>query len=207
MAGTAWCWYATTLEPHLLTKYGINSAQTGLVFLSPALTYTIFSPWVGKLYDHGWGGLKIILSGSWIITIAFLCMGPLSLVEECSGVWVIITSMGLQGIGSCFVYIGTSLTMIGAIEEYGLPNTEHSRGLVLSIWTSACFLGQAIGSTAGGLVSAWVRFEYGLLFEALILLTTSIIVIVLSNCINNSTTACDEGLKYGSNVESSKSTL
>ena len=186
MAGTAWSWYSTTLGTQLLIKHGMTSAQTGLVFLSTALTYILTSPLVGKMYDHGWGGFKLFTAGSWIITIGFLCMGPLSLLKIFSGLWVTITSMGLQGIGISFVYIGTLLTMLGELENCGLPNTAQSKGMVSSLWTVGVCLGQAVGSTGGGLAWTWVGFEVGLGVEAAIIFSSSIIIIVAINSFKRS---------------------
>ena len=216
MAGTAWSWYSTTLETQLLIKHGMTSAQTGLVFLSSALTYTITSPLVGKMYDLGWGGFKLITAGSWIITIGFLWMGPLSLLKMFSGLWVTITSMGLQGIGISFVYIGTLLTMMGELEGCGLPNTDQSKGMVSSLWTVAMCLGQAVGSTVGGLAWTWVGFEVGLGVEAAIIFSSSLIIIIIisikscfyseNSCIllHYSTKASKEVPMYGSTEVTNK---
>ena len=67
-------------------------------------------------------------------------MGPLSFLKIFSGLWVTITSMGLQGIGISFVYIGTLLTMMGELEAFGLQNTDQSKGMVSSLWTCRSFL-------------------------------------------------------------------
>ena len=185
MAGTAWSWYSTTLETQLRIKHGMTSAQTGLVFLSTALTYIITSPLVGKMCDLGWGGFKLITTGSLIITIGFLCMGPLSFLKIFSGLWVTITSMGLQGIGISFVYIGTLLTMMGELEACGLPNTDQSKGMVSSLWTVAVCLGQAVGSMGGGLAWTWVGFEVGLAVEAAIIFCSSIIISIMATTIKS----------------------
>ena len=48
-AGTAWSWYSASLEPFLFSTYGLSSAQTGLVFMTFGLVYTIFTPFFGFL--------------------------------------------------------------------------------------------------------------------------------------------------------------
>ena len=100
---------------HLLHKYDLNSAQTGLVFLNIASTYTLFSPLVGKMFDKGMGGLVLITMG--LLVLGFLVMGPLSRLELLSSLWVTVASMGVQVVGVSLVYIGSLLTMRGALAQ------------------------------------------------------------------------------------------
>ena len=162
IGGSAWSWYSTTLEAHLFNKHGLNSAETGLVFLTTAMTYSLASPLVGKMYDKGLGGFKLITTGSGLVTVGFIVMGPLTRLDIFSGVWLTVASMGVQGIGFSLVYIGSLLTMLGELQQCGLPDTEQSKGMVSSLWTVAVCLGQAVGTTAGGLAWDWIGFEYGM---------------------------------------------
>ena len=192
VGGSAWSWYSTTLEAHLLYRHGLNSAQTGLVFLSTAMTYSMVSPLVGKMYDYGLGGFKLITTGSWLVTLGFLLMGPLSLLPQLSGLWITVASMGLQGVGFSFIYIGSLLTMLGELSDCGLPETEQSKGMVSSLWTVAVCLGQALGTAGGGLAWDWAGFEQGMLVEAVIIFISSVLIIGIRNCFKNSFRATEE---------------
>ena len=192
VGGSAWSWYSTTLEAHLLFKHGLNSAQTGLVFLTPAMTYSLASPVVGEMFDHGLSGFKLITTGSGLVTLGFISMGPLSLLKQFSGLWVTVTSMGLQGIGFSFVYIGSLLSMMGELSACGLPESEQSKGMVSSLWTVAVCLGQAMGTTAGGLAWDWAGFEYGMSVEAVIIGISSVLVIGIRHCFGDSSVPMDD---------------
>ena len=157
----------------MLYSHNLDSAQTGLVFLTTALTYSLVSPVVGRLYDAGLGGFTLISVGSGLVTLGFLAMGPgpLSFYLE-----VTVISMGLQGIGFSLVYIGSLLTMLGQLAECNLPETEQCKGMVSSLWTVAVCLGQAVGTSAGGIAYDCLGFEWGMLLEALIVLSSIVLV-------------------------------
>ena len=162
------------------------------MFLTTAMTYSLASPLVGKMYDKGLGGFKLITTGSGLVTVGFIVMGPLSRLDIFSGVWLTVASMGVQGIGFSFVYIGSLLTMMGELSACGLPVTEQSKGMVSSLWTVAVCLGQAMGTTAGGLAWDWAGFEYGMLVEAVIIGISSILIIGIRIAVINSSASIDE---------------
>jgi predicted MFS family arabinose efflux permease len=141
------------------------------------MTYSLASPLVGKMYDQGLGGFKLITTGSGLVTLGFLSMGPFTRLEIFSGLWVTVASMGVQGIGFSLVYIGSLLTMMGELQACGLPETEQSKGMVSSLWTVAVCMGQAMGTTAGGLAWDWVGFEDGMLVEAVIIFVSMVLVL------------------------------
>ena len=100
--------------------------------------------------------------------------------------------MGLHGIGFSFVYIGSLLSMMGELSACGLPETEQSKGMVSRLWTVAVCLGQAMGTTAGGLAWDWAGFEYGMLVEAVIIGISSILIIGIRIAVINSSASIDE---------------
>ena len=134
------------------------------------------------MYDHGLGGFKLITSGGGLVTLGFLFMGPLTRLDLFSELWVIVVSMGVQGVGFSFVYIGSLLTMMSELLACGLPETEQSKGMVSSLWTVAVCMGQAMGTAAGGLAWDWLGFEDGMLVEAVIIFIGMILVIAIRNC-------------------------
>ena len=67
-AGSAWTWYSASLEPALKQQFSVSSSQTGLVFATFGLTYTVATPVFGYWTDRGLGGLTAMLGGSQTIS-------------------------------------------------------------------------------------------------------------------------------------------
>ena len=143
------------------------------------------------MYDHGLGGFKLITSGGGLVTLGFLFMGPFTRLTLFSGLWVIVGSMGVQGVGFSFVYTGALLTMMGELPACGLPETEQSKGMVSGLWTVAQYLGQTMGTAAGGLAWDWFGFEDGMLVEAVIIFISMIFVIAIRNCFPSKSASID----------------
>ena len=158
------------------------------------MTYSLASPLVGKMYDKGLGGFKLITTGSGLVTLGFIVMGPLTRLDIFSSVWLTVASMGVQGIGFSLVYIGSLLTMLGELQQCSLPDTEQSKGMVSSLWTVAVCLGQALGTTAGGLAWDWIGFEDGMLIEAVMIMIGTFLVLGIRSCVSGSSAspAADE---------------
>ena len=93
--------------------------------------------------------------------------------------------MGVQGVGVSMVYIGSLLTMMEALTQFGLSETEQSKGMVSSIWSMAMSFGSAIGTVGGSLAYDFIGFEKGMLLEAGIIVITIITVLSMNKLIGN----------------------
>ena len=123
----------------------------------------------------------LITIGNSLLVLGFLAMGPLSRLELFSSLWVTVASMGVQGVGVSMVYIGSLLTMMGALTQFGLPETEQSKGMVSSIWSMGMYFGSAIGTVGGSLAYDFLGFENGMILEAGIIVITIIAVLSMKN--------------------------
>ena len=175
-AGTAWQWYSPSLEPFLVQSYGINSFQTGLVFMAFGLTYTIFTPIVGFLTDRGMDGMTTIIIGNLCILLAFIFLGPIPWFKSIMGsqLPVTVVSIGLQGLGSGATYLGSLLLMMKGASLAGLPDKEQTRGMISSLWISADCVGGYLGDTFGSLAYDNYGFESGTAIMSLIMLLSVI---------------------------------
>ena len=96
MAGTAWFWYSPSLEPFLNDEYQLTPSQTGLILLIFGGCYTIFTPIVGFLIDHGLGGPAAMSIGNFAITIGYIFLGPIPPLEMMNGnLWLTALSVGI----------------------------------------------------------------------------------------------------------------
>ncbi|XP_023343269.1 MFS-type transporter SLC18B1 isoform X2 [Eurytemora carolleeae] len=147
-AGSAWSWYSATLEPFLDSAYGLDPAQTGLVFTAFGATYTLFTPMFGFLADKGMNGISALILGNSIIGVGLLFLGPIPPFFGISGnLWLSVLSIGVQGLGSAATYLGSLLIMMKGVKDAGLPDTEQVKTMVSSLWIVADCAGGYAGST------------------------------------------------------------
>jgi len=190
-AGSSWSWYAATLEPFLQAKYSLSSSQTGLCFTAFGAAYTIFNPILGYYSDKGMDGLLALVAGNTIIALAFLFLGPIPQLSMLSGhLWLTVASIGVQGFGSAFAYLGSLLYMMKSARDSGLPDTEQVSSMVSSLWVVSDCFGGYIGSTLGSVAYDKIGFEMGTLVETGVLALVTIIISIFyfvnhSSCCSN----------------------
>jgi len=178
-AGTAWQWYAPSLEPFLVQTYGVSSFQTGLVFMAFGVTYTLSTPIAGFLTDRGVDSVNFVIIGNFLILVAFIFLGPVPVLRSVLGskLELTVVSVGLQGLGSGATYLGSLLLMMKGVGLAGLPDKEQTRGMVSSLWISADCIGGYLGATLGSLAYDNYGFESGSVIMAGIMLCS-----VISSC-------------------------
>ena len=166
-SGSAWAWYSASLEPWLKEGYGLSSSQTGLVLMTFGLVYTIFTPLCGFLTDRGLDGLVAMTIGNLIISVGFVVLGPIPPFQAIGGkLWLVVVSLGLQGLGSAATYLGALLYMMKSVIDAGLPDNEQTKGMVSSLWVVADCAGGYLGSTLGSIAYDNIGFENGTMAEA-----------------------------------------
>ena len=129
-AGTGWQWYAPSLDPYMEQTFGLSASQTGLVFMSFGITYTVFTPLFGYLTDQGLDGMSSMIIGNSCILITFIFLAPIPPLSPYIGPSLpgSVVSMALQGLGSAATYIGSLLYMLRGVSEAGLPDTDQTKG-------------------------------------------------------------------------------
>lgn len=178
-AGSSWSWYAATLEPFLGNEYSLSSSQTGLVFTAFGAAYTIFNPILGYFSDKGMDGLLALIVGNTIIATAFTFLGPIPQLSAISGhLWLTVTSIGFQGVGSAFSYLGSLLYMMKSARDAGLPDTEQVSSMVSSLWVVSDCFGGYLGSMFGSIAYDSIGFKNSTLIEGGFLALTAIMISV-----------------------------
>jgi len=175
LAGTARSWYAASMEPFLFDRFGLNSAQSGLVFMAPGLTYTIFTPFFGWAIDRGFASLKVMILGNFTIMLAFTFMGPIPQFHSALGtnLYITTTSVGVQGIGTAGVFLGSLMLMMKGTSAGGLPGTEQVKGMVSSLWLLGVCLGSYLGTTLGSALFDTYSFEESTYIECMFMALAS----------------------------------
>ena len=89
------------LAPFLSAEYGLTASECGLILMIVGTVYLIFTPVLGYLMDHGFGGLAMLILGNFFITVAFIFIGPIHLFKPISGnLWLTGLAMGINKIFS-----------------------------------------------------------------------------------------------------------
>lgn len=87
-----------TLSTHL-QQFQVTNIQTGFIYLCLFLSYGISSPLSGKIADHSDFECLLQSFGSFLITIAFMLVGPALLFIK-SNVTMVIIGLLLKGLGA-----------------------------------------------------------------------------------------------------------
>lgn len=176
VAGSGWSWYLASLEPFLKKMYGISSSQTGLVLMAFGASYCLFSFVVGFLTDKGLNGLHAIIIGNFLIFLGFLFLGPVPPLRSLGSLGLTIVSLGVQGLGSAFTYIGSLVYMMRAARGAGLPDKEQTRAMVSSLWVISDCAGGYLGSSLGSLAYDTWGLETGTMIEGGVVLASVVLV-------------------------------
>ena len=176
VAGSGWSWYLASLEPFLKKMYGISSSQTGLVLMAFGASYCLFSFVVGFLTDKGLNGLHAIIIGNFLIFLGFLFLGPVPPLRSLGSLGLTIVSLGVQGLGSAFTYIGSLVYMMRAARGAGLPDKEQTRAMVSGLWVISDCAGGYLGSSLGSLAYDTWGLETGTMIEGGVVLASVVLV-------------------------------
>ena len=178
LSGVAWNWSSASLEPFMGNSCDASSSQTGLIFTTLGVTYTLATPVFGFLTDKGLDGLLIIVIGYSISALGFIFLGPIPPLSFLgSSLWMTFLAIGVQGIGFAATYIGTLLYMMKSARESGLPDNEQTIGMVSSLFVVSDCVGGFTGSAVGGIAYDTIGFEWGSMVMALSMIATVLVVI------------------------------
>ena len=176
VAGSGWSWVLASLEPFLKQRYGISASQTGLVFMAFGASYSLFSPMVGFLTDKGLNGLHAIILGNFLLFLGFLFIGPVPPLRSLASLELTTISLGVQGLGSAFTYIGSLVFMMRAALGAGLPDKEQTRAMVSGLWVISDCTGGYLGTQLGSLAFDTWGMETGTMMEGGVILASVVLV-------------------------------
>ena len=176
VAGSGWSWYLASLEPFLKQMYGISASKTGLVFMTFGASYSLFSLVVGFLTDKGLHGLNAIIIGNFLIFLGFLFIGPVPPLRSLGSLELTTVSLGVQGLGSAFTYVGSLVLMMRAALGAGLPDKEQTRAMVSGLWVISDCAGGYLGSSLGSLAYDTWGLETGTMMEGGVILASVVLI-------------------------------
>ena len=176
LASSAYAWYTASLAPYLTITYSLTVGQTGLVLLVNGLLYTSFTPVFGWLTDHYITGLQAQILGNLLISTSYMFIGPIPPLESAGvghHVWVLCAAVGVQGVGSAALYLGSLLHMMRAVSGQG----EESQAMVSSLWCVAEWVGAYVGASMGSWSYDTMGFATGTMVEgALVMMVTMLVM-------------------------------
>ena len=98
VSAMGWQWYSASIEVYFENTFHLVSSETGLYLMMFGLTYTIATPIFGYLTDKGFGGLESMIIGNFLISLAFMFLGPIPPFQKLGNMlWIPVCCFGLQG--------------------------------------------------------------------------------------------------------------
>ena len=98
VSAMGWQWYSASIEVYFEETFYLVSSETGLYLMMFGLSYTIATPIFGYLTDRGFGGLESMILGNFLISVAFMFLGPIPPFQRLGQMlWIPVSCFGLQG--------------------------------------------------------------------------------------------------------------
>ena len=98
VSAMGWQWYSASIEVYFEKTFYLVSSETGLYLTMFGLSYTIATPIFGYLTDRGFGGLESMILGNFLISVAFMFLGPIPPFQKLGQMlWIPVGCFGLQG--------------------------------------------------------------------------------------------------------------
>jgi len=177
--GVSQAWYMASMEPYLLTEFGLDSVGTGLVLMSYGLTYTLLSPLFGVFMDKGLTPLTAVVVGNITISASYIILGPVPGVQILNTVPVKVASLILQGIGAACSFIGSLIGIIECSKSGDLPQNEQTTGMATSVWLMGICLGLFLGSSGGSFTYDKFGFSISCMVQAALMALSVVCVFLL----------------------------
>lgn len=151
-----------TLAKHLIQvdpDLGQKPIIIGVIFLVGCGIYALLSPLLGWLCDKGYLRSQLII-GLFICFAAYFLMGPSPLLSTPGGMWLIIVSLVLLGIGVGMCLLPTFQEALTATVKCGYENNMQTFGVISGFYNCGFSLGAFVGPTAAGALADNLGFSW-----------------------------------------------
>lgn len=152
-----------TLEPHL-RPMELTPVFMGVMFVLNGGAYAILAPLWGWLCDHCLSPRLVTVIGSFVVSLAFILVGPVPFISLKMSLPLVIAALVLHGIGFGAELVATFTGIQQDAITNGFPEGLTTYGLVSGLWTSVFALGCFIGPSLGGFMLDSIGFEWATVF-------------------------------------------
>ncbi|XP_063953212.1 MFS-type transporter SLC18B1-like isoform X1 [Lytechinus pictus] len=140
-----------TLALHVTSDpLDVKPSLVGVVFLLIGGTYALSAPIWGYLADKTKMTRLMMVLGCLVTGIAYLFVGPSSLLHIPSQLWIVIVALGFYGSISGACVMPAVLDLLTSAEWYGNPDNLSTQSIISGLFNSAFSLGSFVGPTASG---------------------------------------------------------
>ncbi|CAL1264903.1 unnamed protein product [Larinioides sclopetarius] len=151
---------SATLEPHL-RQFKLTPVVLGVIFVITGAIYALTTPVWGKLCDIGANPLFINVTGSILVCIGLLFIGPVPFLPFKATLWTVVGSLVVIGFGLSAKLVSS---FVGALQNTvlrGFPDNLATYGMVSALFSVSCSTGAFIGPSLGGLLLDTTGYEMG----------------------------------------------
>lgn len=179
LTGVSTQWYQPSLEPYLRKTFNLSSFQASLFFMADGASYALVTPIWGILLDKGFSSKAVLMCGSSLISLSYICLGLLTPSTLQVGL-----STALHGAGMAANFIATLTIMMSAAgKKVGGKETEQLHGMVTSIWMTCDSLGGFLGALGGGAAYDRLGWTWSCLMVALMQICAVLLVATFWTCL------------------------
>lgn len=159
--------------------YGSSEKEIGFIFTASDLSYTLVAFLVSYLAEVD-QRKKLALTGLSLVTGSLFFMGPSLILGLGKSLFMITTSMFINGIGFTMIFVFVTPEAIRSVSERF--NIEVGKNDSLNDKASALFewffsLGQFIGPPIGGALADWLGYRRSM--DVLAVLSTVVTIAVI----------------------------
>ncbi|KAI1294872.1 MFS-type transporter SLC18B1 [Halotydeus destructor] len=138
-----------TLEPHL-RELSLSETMVSLIFSGYTVTYTISSLVIGKFADQIQETRKLMVIGSLISGLCYLCLGPSPYTMLKNSLESNLISMLILGAAVGMTAVPSFGVLLKCLKHMGYDDNETTLGLVSAYWLTICTMGEFLGTSFGG---------------------------------------------------------
>ncbi|GIY24981.1 MFS-type transporter SLC18B1 [Caerostris darwini] len=151
---------SATLEPHL-RQFNLTPVVLGVIFVITGAIYAVTTPIWGKVCDVGGNPLFINLSGSTMVCVGLLFIGPVPFLPFEATLWTVIGSLVLIGFGLSAKLVSSFVGALKSTISRGFPDNLATYGMVSALFSTSCSIGAFVGPSIGGLLLDTTGYRMG----------------------------------------------
>ncbi|KAI1294625.1 MFS-type transporter SLC18B1 [Halotydeus destructor] len=138
-----------TIEPHL-KEISLSGSTISLILSGLTITYTVSSLLIGKFADRYHEPKKLMLAGSIVSAVCYLCLGPSPFTRLTNSLDSNLVSMLALGASLGVTTVPSFGVLLQALKKIGYEDNERTLGLVSAFWLTVYTFGEFLGTSFSG---------------------------------------------------------
>ncbi|XP_032230750.1 MFS-type transporter SLC18B1 isoform X2 [Nematostella vectensis] len=180
----AYTWFNVTLDPYGKDELGLNSAEIGLLFLIPALSYALSTPVAGYVCAKTRAFRTCMIIGFLVLSAGLMMTGPapfFTLLPQ-RKVWLLGVALAVSGVSCTLCFVPAMPEMLHCCYARGFPADASTDSLLSGLLTGAQNLGGFVGPVLGGALMQYFAFRWTAAIIGFVTLFQMAVLIIYGIC-------------------------